>query len=293
MVCRSLLIEGKLRGDVRCSGTATINYSGKIPGRLAANHVVIERKSEVHFFRRVRVKSIEIRGHMTGEVIAETVVVIHRGASLDGNVTAKAISVEKGGIFSGQLIIGSSGLTQAELLPATKEASLRPGRRTFLLRESPYRFPRPRPSGLNAQKLLPRSPYERLGGYVHLPRLIDKAKLHRKGLLNGYNYKTVGFDKHLLAFLKLNPDAFEEAAHQSGRRRCHPKMDRAKRREAFCRGDRAMEPGDDLPASGQRGEKSALSTFPEGGRRRRSKRYPNLFRPDRIRRRPQVVEAPG
>ncbi len=41
--------------------------------------------------------------------------------------------------------------------------------------------------------------------------MIDKARLHRKGLLNGYNYKTVGFDKHLLAFLKLDPDAFEEA----------------------------------------------------------------------------------
>ena len=60
----------------------------------------------------------------------------------------------------------------------------------------------------------PRSPYQKLGGYVHLPRLIDKAKLHRKGLLNGYNYKTVGFDKHLLAFLKLDPDAFEETAHR-------------------------------------------------------------------------------
>ncbi len=64
------------------------------------------------------------------------------------------------------------------------------------------------------QKLLPRSPYDRLGGLVHLPRLIDKAKLHRKGLLDGYNYKTVGFDKHLLAFLKLDPDAFEEAANR-------------------------------------------------------------------------------
>ncbi|MBA2623302.1 MAG: DUF5069 domain-containing protein [Chthoniobacterales bacterium] len=64
------------------------------------------------------------------------------------------------------------------------------------------------------KKLLPRSPYDRLGGYVHLPRLIDKAKLHRKGLLDGYNYKTVGFDKHLLAFLKLNPDSFEEAANR-------------------------------------------------------------------------------
>ncbi|MDQ6808544.1 MAG: DUF5069 domain-containing protein [Verrucomicrobiota bacterium] len=64
------------------------------------------------------------------------------------------------------------------------------------------------------QKLLPRSPYERLGGYVHLPRLIDKAKLHRQGLLDGYNYKTIGFDKHLLAFLKVDPDAFEEAANR-------------------------------------------------------------------------------
>ena len=62
------------------------------------------------------------------------------------------------------------------------------------------------------RKLRPRSPYEKLGGYVHLPRLIDKARLHRKGLLNGYNYKTVGFDKHLLAFLKINGDQFEEAA---------------------------------------------------------------------------------
>jgi hypothetical protein len=64
------------------------------------------------------------------------------------------------------------------------------------------------------RRLHPRSPYQKLGGYVHLPRLIDKAKLNCKGLLNGYNYKTVGFDKHLLAFLKIDGDAFEEAVHR-------------------------------------------------------------------------------
>jgi hypothetical protein len=64
------------------------------------------------------------------------------------------------------------------------------------------------------QKPVPRSPYERLGGYVHLPRLIDKARLHRQGLLDGYNYKSVGFDKHLLAFLKVDPDAFEKAVNE-------------------------------------------------------------------------------
>ena len=123
VVCRSALIEGKLRGNLHCAGTATINFSGKIPGQLAADHVLIERKADVQFFRRVRVKSIEIRGQMTGEVLAETVVVIHRNASLDGNVTAKSISVEKGGMFSGQLVIGSSGLKQAELLPTAQPTS--------------------------------------------------------------------------------------------------------------------------------------------------------------------------
>ncbi len=60
----------------------------------------------------------------------------------------------------------------------------------------------------------PRSPYERLAGYVHLPRLIDKARLHGQGQLVGYNYKTLGFDKHLLAFLQLDPDAFEAIANE-------------------------------------------------------------------------------
>ena len=123
VTCRSALIEGKLRGNLQCLGTATINFSGKIPGRLTAEHVLVERKSIVQFFRRVRVKSIEIRGQVTGEIIAEGAVIIHRNAVLDGNVTAKSISVEKGGIFYGQLIIGSAGLTQAELLPQAQPAA--------------------------------------------------------------------------------------------------------------------------------------------------------------------------
>jgi len=122
VTCRSALIEGKMRGNVNCFGTATINFAGKIPGRLTADHVLVERRADVHFFRRLRVKSIEIRGRMTGEIIAEATVVIHRNAVLDGNVTAKSISVEKGGVFSGQLVIGSAGLTQAELIPETKPA---------------------------------------------------------------------------------------------------------------------------------------------------------------------------
>ncbi|MBV8352396.1 MAG: DUF5069 domain-containing protein [Verrucomicrobia bacterium] len=64
------------------------------------------------------------------------------------------------------------------------------------------------------QKIYPRSPYQRLGGYVHLPRFIDKARLHRCGLLHGYNYKTSGFDQHLLSFLGIDGDEFERMASE-------------------------------------------------------------------------------
>ena len=64
------------------------------------------------------------------------------------------------------------------------------------------------------QKIYPRSPYQRLGGYVHLPRLIDKARLHRCGLLHGYKYKTSGFDQHLLSFLGIDGDEFERMASE-------------------------------------------------------------------------------
>jgi len=123
VICRSALIEGKLRGNLHCFGTATINFVGKLPGRLSAHHVIVKRKADVQCFRQVTVGSIEIQGRMSGEIVADTSVTIDKNASLEGNVTAKAITVEKGGIFSGQLVIGQADLTQAELLPEQRPAS--------------------------------------------------------------------------------------------------------------------------------------------------------------------------
>jgi cytoskeletal protein CcmA (bactofilin family) len=80
--------------------------------------MVIEKRAEVQFFRRVRVGNIEIRGRMSGEIVANGMVTIRKNGVLEGNVTAKSINVEKGGLFSGQLVIGKGDLQQAELLPS-------------------------------------------------------------------------------------------------------------------------------------------------------------------------------
>ena len=121
--CRRAIVEGRLRGNLHAAECAIIDVSGKIPARISAHEMIIEKRREVQFFRRVRVGSIEIRGRMSGEIIAEGLVTIRKHGVLEGNVTAKAINVEKGGAFSGQLIIGKAQLQQAELLPAESPAT--------------------------------------------------------------------------------------------------------------------------------------------------------------------------
>ena len=59
------------------------------------------------------------------------------------------------------------------------------------------------------QHTYPRSPKTLLGGIAHLARFIDKIRLRNAGLIQDYNYITVGFDKHLIDFLKIDAKAFE------------------------------------------------------------------------------------
>ena len=69
----------------------------------------------MQFFRRVRVGNIEIRGRLLGEIVADGMVTIRKNGVLEGNVTAKAINVEKGGTFSGQVVVGKGGFAASRV----------------------------------------------------------------------------------------------------------------------------------------------------------------------------------
>lgn len=125
--CQNALVQGKMRGNLYCAGNAKFDVIGRFAGRVSAHEVVVEKRAEVQFFRRLRVQNIEIRGRMTGEIVAQGLVTIHKHGVLEGNVTARAINVEKGGMFTGQLVIGQAHLEQAELLP--EDAAQKPAGR--------------------------------------------------------------------------------------------------------------------------------------------------------------------
>lgn len=138
VLCRSAIIDGKLRGSLQCSEKVEFRAPAKVQGKVSAPEVIIGKKGDVQFFRRLQVGSIEIRGKMSGEIVAETVVTIRSTGSLDGNVVARSINVEKGGTFTGELVIGEKNLEQAELIPGVEE--LTKPRATAKSRPPPHPF---------------------------------------------------------------------------------------------------------------------------------------------------------
>jgi hypothetical protein len=56
----------------------------------------------------------------------------------------------------------------------------------------------------------PRSPRVRLGGFVHLPRLLDKARAHAAGRAGDYIYPCP-LDQRFFGFTGLSPEGFLDA----------------------------------------------------------------------------------
>jgi hypothetical protein len=63
---------------------------------------------------------------------------------------------------------------------------------------------------MDLRRAYPRSAHERLGGYMHLARMIDKARALRAGTIGDYIYPCP-LDQRLLQFLGISADRFLEA----------------------------------------------------------------------------------
>ena len=119
VACREAYLQGKLRGNLLCTGTAHVKWKGKVSGSLEAKHIAIAKRSEVEFLRKVKAKSIEIAGKVSADLQVDGTVKITKRGWLEGTVYARGIVVEKGGVFLGDLIIGPPEASQSAPAAAT------------------------------------------------------------------------------------------------------------------------------------------------------------------------------
>ncbi len=105
IVCSQATLHGKMRGNLHCDGMVTLRMQGKLPGSVEAGEMIIEKGSEVIFTRPLKASSVVVYGKMSGPIQSDGHVAILKSGSLDGAVTAKGFTVEKGGVYQGELTI--------------------------------------------------------------------------------------------------------------------------------------------------------------------------------------------
>jgi cytoskeletal protein CcmA (bactofilin family)/Zn finger protein HypA/HybF involved in hydrogenase expression len=127
VICEEADIQGLMRGSLICNGEVRIRLKGKLSGSIEAKKVLIDRRSEVEFVRPLRGELVEIEGVVAGRITASGKVVIQKSGRLTGAVFARAFTVEKGGVFLGELSIGKVELTQGELLDSAAPRENQPG----------------------------------------------------------------------------------------------------------------------------------------------------------------------
>jgi len=115
IVCSEALIEGQVHGTVICD-TARVKYKGMLFCSIEAQQLIVEKGAETEMSRPAKVSSAQINGRFSARIMAEGVVTVGKTGWLEGVVYAKAINIEQGGVFQGELFIGQKPMSQPDLL---------------------------------------------------------------------------------------------------------------------------------------------------------------------------------
>jgi Domain of unknown function (DUF5069) len=71
-------------------------------------------------------------------------------------------------------------------------------------------------SSIDLTQRPPRSPRVRLGGYILLPRILDKGRASLAGKLGEYHYAGKGMDRHFFNFVGLDHEALTQELARGG-----------------------------------------------------------------------------
>ncbi len=103
--CRDLECHGIIEANVTCSGDATFRTTGSIIGEIHCQRFVVEKGADVAFLNAVHATDVEIQARLTGTIYSSGPVLIGGNGSINGDVTARSVSIEPGGELNGAMNI--------------------------------------------------------------------------------------------------------------------------------------------------------------------------------------------
>ena len=103
--CRDLRCFGNLEANVECSGDAIFKATGTVIGEIRCRRFIVEKGSDLVFKNPIRAEEVEIQARITGNVFSSGLVLIGANGSVNGDVTARSVSIEPGGELNGAMNI--------------------------------------------------------------------------------------------------------------------------------------------------------------------------------------------
>lgn len=103
--CRDLRCFGNLEANVECGGDAIFKATGTIIGEIRCRRFIVEKGSDLVFKNPIRAEEVEVHARITGTIFSSGPVLIGTNGAVNGDVTARAVSIEPGGELNGAMNI--------------------------------------------------------------------------------------------------------------------------------------------------------------------------------------------
>jgi len=120
-ICGAADIGGGMAGKLFCDGETKIRTAGRLNCEIGSRRIRIERGADVIVAHPIRVHDMVVQGKLTARVYCNGRLRILKRGSLKGEVHARSITVDKGGLLQAELNIGHFDEDNPNLLGTLQE----------------------------------------------------------------------------------------------------------------------------------------------------------------------------
>jgi cytoskeletal protein CcmA (bactofilin family) len=105
LYARELRCYGTISANMNCSGDAIFRTNGTIVGEVHCRRFIVEKGAEITFMNSIYADEVEIHASITGNVFSKGPLLISANGAVNGDVTARSVSIEPGGELNGAMNI--------------------------------------------------------------------------------------------------------------------------------------------------------------------------------------------
>lgn len=102
IVCNNMVVDGRVSGTFRCSGSLSFNASAVVDGSISAGKLVVDKAAEVELLVGAAAETVELYGSLKGRLQCKGELHVYRGGAYEGVCKAADVVVDPGGRFDDQ-----------------------------------------------------------------------------------------------------------------------------------------------------------------------------------------------